>query len=320
MSEIWQACTRCKSPLESGDLRCAVCAEVVPFDSEQRVGTKVVVKIYRCTGCGAAIRYDPDRRAPTCSFCDAEVKVETVEDPVEQTQGYLPFTISYAQATTAVLKWLKSQGWFRPSDLGAKSQLASIHPLWWVAWIFDCKAKVSWASDSDAGAKRSRWAPHSGKARMQFDDILISASRGLTNKEVERIVPGYNLRVIEPAQDLAFATVEEFDVQRSQARRQITDSIEAIAARRVAENHVPGQKTRNTHVSVLLEGLHTRRLSFPVWVMSYRYNKKTYRVVVCGQDARLLDGDAPYSWKKILAVGLGIVAATLALGAIAANL
>ena len=73
------ACERCASPLEHGDLRCAVCALPAPH-----VAVPIEVpraRILRCTECNAAIAFDPAHQAPACAFCRA---VMTVEQPVDQ--------------------------------------------------------------------------------------------------------------------------------------------------------------------------------------------------------------------------------------------
>ena len=149
---------------------------------------------------------------------------------------------------------------------------------------------------------------------MSFDNILTSASRGLTDKEATRIGSGYDLQTVtDQPHGAENATLEQFDLQRSQARQQIIDSIESIAEYRIAEHHVPGSETRNGNASVLLKGLVTRRLSFPAWIMAYRYKERLYRVVICGQDGSEVIGDAPTSIWKVLLVILGC----LAVGAIA---
>jgi hypothetical protein len=308
-------CNRCKTKLAAEDLRCSICGQAAPVRS--RSAQQLVVQLLRCTGCGAALAYDPQHQAPSCSFCGSVVKVEQREDPMEQTEGYLPFTLSPDDARSALKNWLGSLGWFRPSDLRSSSRLEELKPLWWVAWVFDAEAMVSWAADSNAGAGRSSWAPHSGQADITFDDILVSASRGLTVAEVERIASGMNLATKRPEPELAepegaeHATIEQFDLQRSQARQQITSAIHSLAAQRVEQGHIPGSKFRNLNTSVVLRDLQTRRLSLPAYVLAYRYKESLYRVVICGQDARLVVGSAPYSLAKIVLVAGGCVVAVL---------
>ena len=291
-------CDGCESPLEPGDLRCSICGKAAPASRSAQQTT--VVTVLRCKGCGAAVAYDPKKQAPACAFCDSEFAVETIEDPMEQTQGYLPFTVRPDDAAAALKTWLGSLGWFRPSDLLSASKLTELKPLWWVAWVFDADAKITWAADSNYGSRRSSWAPHSGATKVQFERILASASRGLSSHEVNGITGGLQMHSVRDEPEGATdATIERFDVQRSQARRQVAAALDAMAEGHVRQHEIPGSKFRNVKVSVVVEGLVTHRLSLPAYVLAYRYKDQLYRVVICGQNVRYIVGKAPYSAVKI---------------------
>jgi hypothetical protein len=305
-------CARCDSPLEPGDLRCAICSAAAPrFDSSH--SENIAVTLLRCTGCGAAITYDADLQSPACSFCGEQLEVQTISDPMEQTEFYLPMTISRETARTAFLGWLATRGWFTPSDLSASSQLTEMKPLWWVAWIFDAEALVSWTADSNAGAGRSAWAPHAGQNAIAFDNILVSGSRGLMLHEVDAIAAGFDCSTGKdsPQGGDPHAMLERFDVPRSQARERVSAAIHTSAAARVQNHFVPGTRFRNLHISIVLRRLVTRRYALPAYVLAYRYRGQLYRVVICGQDARYMVGSSPFSYLKLLglvaAVGLGLL-------------
>lgn len=310
-------CERCETPLESGDLRCSICGQVAPADRPQ--AEKLTVQILRCKGCGAATAYDIEHQAPSCSFCDSVVEVETLEDPMEQTEGYLPFTVDRDEARKAMRHWLGTLGWFRPSDLKTAARLEQLKPLWWVGWVFDAESLVSWTADSNAGSRRSAWAPHAGQVDMTFDDILVSASRGLSEEEASAIGPGCSIGTIrETPEGADGGTIEQFDLQRSQARQQIISAIQNIAAGRVEAQHVPGSRFRKVSVSVVLRKQMTRRISLPAWVLAYRYKGRLYRMVICGQNASFVTGSAPYSIAKIiLVVSLAVLSALVIVGIVA---
>jgi hypothetical protein len=305
-------CARCSSPFEAGDLRCALCGEVVPAGAERDPPRgEVVSQVLRCTTCDASTRYDPAARGLACAFCGSVTAREEVSDPMEQARGWLPFLAGEAEAQAALRAWLATLGWFRPSDLLAEARVQDLQPLWWVGWVFDAHALVSWTADSNAGAGRSAWAPHSGQARLTFDDLVVSASRGLADKEVSALVESYDLGTCRPAPEgvpLEGATLEQFDVQRSQARARILARIDATAAETIERDHVPGSSVRKVRVRAMLRGFETRRVGFPAWVMAYRYKDQLFRVVLSGQDARCLRGRAPYSLARVLGA---IVAACL---------
>ena len=250
------------------------------------------------------------------------LRLELPADPPEETQLELPFTVDRTSAEGAYRGWLRGLGWFRPSDLGPASRLETMTPLWWVGWVFDAEATVTWAADSDADARRSEWAPHSGQTELRFDDVVVSASRGLAARETEWLIPTYDL---ETAQDAARepepgTSVERFDLPRSAARGRVGAFIEQLVSERLEREAIPGTRFRNVHAAVALRRLVTRRVAFPSYVLAYRYRGSVYRVVISGQDATCVIGTAPTSTAKILAVVIGGLAALALLVALIAAL
>lgn len=303
------ACPRCHSPTESGDLRCPVCALPLPRDTAQ--AGKVVAQILRCDGCGAALSYDVRVQAPKCAFCGSVAHLEESEDPLEEAEGYLPFRVDPQTARNSVKNWLGTLGFFRPSDLQSASSIDSLTPLWWVGWTFDVDTQVSWTADSEYGAGRSAWAPHSGQGRLQLQSSLVSASRGLEDWETAQLAVHFDLRTAQPQpHEMHGAMVERFDVQRSAARQRIGMALRKQAEAQ-AKQWVPGSRTRNVHVALLPTRLSTRRYAFPTYVMAYRYQDKVYRALVHGQNGNVCFGKAPYSWIKIIGVAAAVVLAIL---------
>lgn len=306
------SCSRCSSPLEREDLRCAVCALPTPRIESATGVDEAIARILRCNGCGAAVQYSAEAQAPKCDFCGSVMEIETPEDPVEQAEVFLDFTVSDAQAREALKAWLGSKGFFRPSDLQDRAAVDGLRPLWWVGWMFDAAAGVCWAADSDAGAGRSAWAPHSGRFEMRAENVVVPASVGLDAKECRALVPYYDLaRNSSAPQGHDGATVEQFTVQRSAARRIISGALAGVARSR-AKGYVPGSSVRNLHVSVLPSTLTSKHLAFPAFVLAYRYRDKLYRAVVHGQDASCVLGEAPIAWGKIVIIAV-IVLSMIAL-------
>lgn len=306
MSIVETLCQRCDTPLEHGDLRCCICGHAAP--SELAAPEQASVQILRCTGCGVAMAFDPEQQALSCSFCGSVVELETITDPMEQTEGYLPFTLSGDVAQKVLKQWLGSLGWFRPSDLKSASRLHELRPLWWVAWVFDADTRISWTADSNAGSRRSSWAPHAGQTNVRFSNILSSASRGISTEEAVAVSRGVDLNTCQATPvGNEHATLEQFDVPRSQARQRVYHTLQNLALHHVQQHEIPGSRYRNVQVATVVQGLVTKRLSLPAYVMVYRYRQKHYRVVISGQNAECLIGDAPYSKVKIALVGAAVV-------------
>lgn len=309
------ACSRCATPLEAGDLRCATCAQ--PASVQHDVPPAAVARVLRCESCGAAVAFSAEHKGTRCAFCGSVTHLEEPHDPIEAAEAFLPFATSPEAAVQAVRGWLGTLGFFRPSDLAKQATVDNIRPLFFAAWVFDADALVSWAADSDHGSRRSDWAPHAGQTRMRFDSILVSASRGLSAEEAAALTRGYDLRTArEKPEGPPDAIVERFDVQRSAARAIIARAVEATAIDRVSRGEVPGRRVRNCHVGIVLHGLVSRRYALPVYVLAYRYGDKVYRAVVHGQTPQIAFGDAPLSWRQIAGIVGAAVLIVLVIAAI----
>lgn len=309
------ACGRCQGALDPEDLRCALCGFAVPSTAGPvRVSQTARAEIVRCVTCGAAMAYDARVQAPACAFCGSVTRTERVDDPMEQAGHALAFTVDPARAREVLRAWLSGRGFFAPSDLASGSTVDQLRPLWWPAWIFSALADVWWTADSDHDARRSAWAPHTGRTSLHFEHLLVSASRGLSYEECARLAPGYDLRLAADAGSVLAAvppggTVERFDVQRSAARRRILDALTSMAGSQVGSRFVPGSRVRNVRVSLLLQSLTTRRFALPAYVLAYRYRGKLYRAVVHGQDERVVLGASPTSVWRVLGVAAAVLAA-----------
>jgi hypothetical protein len=265
-------------------------------------------RVVRCENCGASVEYSVEAKAPRCDYCGSVTRVETTTDPVEQAQAWLPFTVDPEAARAALMGFLGRGGFFRPSGLAQEAAVETLRPLWWPAWNFRAGVDVSWTADSDAGSRRSDWAPHAGRTRFEFDDIPVPASRGLKVKECEALAPHYQRGSAErEPRGPEGAHTERFEATRSGARRTVLDAVERLSRERLQQGVIPGRRFRNVHVAVALSSLHTTRLALPVYVLAYRYRDKPYRVLVHGQDARVVLGEAPISRWRVAAVVAGVL-------------
>lgn len=311
-------CTRCESPIEDGDLRCAICALPVPAPAASDAAARPVrAQVLRCVECGAAIAFSALAQAPHCGFCGALMKVEQPVDPIEAAQLRVPFEVDRGQAEASLRGWLGRRGFFAPKALRDEAVLESLTPLCWAGWIASADASIAWTADSDEGARRAAWAPHSGQVSLQFDAICVPATRGLDHEECHLLVPYYDLaKAVDVATPVipgeVPATIESFDAQRSAARATIQRAIEAMARTRV-ESYIPGRRFRNVHVACLLESQTTRRVALPAWVLAYRYRGAPYRAIVHGQRPEIVFGSSPQDWVKIAAVVLAVLAAIAAI-------
>ncbi|MFY1827436.1 zinc ribbon domain-containing protein [Myxococcus fulvus] len=305
-------CERCACELEVDDLRCPVCGLATP-EPPRKQAVVERARVVRCDSCGASVEYSVEARAPRCDYCGAVTHVEMTVDPVEQAQGWLPFSVEPSVAGEALSRFLGRKAFFRPSGLAEEAALESMRPMWWPAWVFKAGVEVSWTADSDAGSRRSDWAPHAGRTHLDFSNILVAASRGLKMDECDQLTPHYRFdEAVGEARGPEGASVERFEATRSGARRKVFQAVERLASEHVqSSGDIPGRRYRNVRVAVALSSLRTTRWALPVYVLAYRYRDKPYRVLVHGQDAEVVFGESPISAWRVLGVALALLAAIL---------
>ena len=89
--------------------------------------------------------------------------------------------------------------------------------------------------------------------------------------------------------------------------RDLVDAARPRTQRSRCSGDVPGDTQRNLRVKNVITDVRWKHILLPLWSVQYRFNKKTYTVLVNGQTGRVV-GDAPYSWIKILLFILSIAA------------
>ncbi len=80
--------------------------------------------------------------------------------------------------------------------------------------------------------------------------------------------------------------------------------------RELCRRDIGGDHQRLDVVRVQHVGVTYKHVLLPLWLASYRYQDKSYRVLVNGLTGQV-QGDRPYSWVKIAALILSILAAIL---------
>jgi hypothetical protein len=154
---------------------------------------------------------------------------------------------------------------------------------------------------------RTVWTPVSGEVQHFFDDVCVCASKSLPPRYAATLTPK-ELKGLEEfkSEYLSGFTTERYTVgpkEGFETAKQIMDGvIRGLCVRDIGGNHQRLDTVETQHLGVTF-----KHILLPVWLASYRYRDKTYRVLVNGQTGHVL-GDRPYSWAKILALVLTILA------------
>jgi DNA-directed RNA polymerase subunit RPC12/RpoP len=285
----------------------------------------------RCDNCHATVQFQGALTAQRCPYCAQSMAREGVHESTQRlaVDGIVPFQIDDAKARANLAQWVKSR-WFLPSVLARKGINAAFQGVYLPFFTFDALTANRYrgmrgehyyvtvgTGKNRRTERRTRWYPASGSFRRFFDDVLESAGSGLPADELAALAP-WPLAGLKPWAPEYLAGYFARTYERSlpdcfaDARSQVERELDLEVRRRIG-----GDVQRVLSIDTDWSALTYKHVLLPVWMASYRWKSKTYRVVVNAATGEV-QGERPWSWLKIALLVLllgGVVAAAAAVAA-----
>jgi hypothetical protein len=285
-------------------------------------------RVVDCPACGAQSRFEGHVVGDRCAFCAGPLLLDQARlERLIKPQALVPFSLNPKAAQAVFARWVASR-WFAPNALKRTvDEPDGIHGVYTPWWTYDARTLTTYRGergtnrrvmvterDPQRGVVQTPrtvtdWNPAQGLVDLPFDDILVSASPSIP-AHLARVLDRWQLdRLLPPADEaLAGFTVEIYrtalDAGFEDARARMAPAIEAAIRRDIGGDaqRIHGQQT-------VVEDIRFKHLLLPVWIGSYRFGGKAYRMVVNGQTGEV-EGDRPYSvWK----IGLAVLAVVVLL-------
>ncbi|HEV3316774.1 MAG TPA: hypothetical protein VG488_07405 [Candidatus Angelobacter sp.] len=281
-----------------------------------------------CSGCGAVVAFHPPEVAGMCSFCGAAIVAEPkAADPLIAPDGVLPVKVPKTLAQKEVQQWLASR-WFAPNALKKLAHQEGIGGVYLPFWSYDSDTdsryrgergehyyETEWYTDSDGKqqsrqVQHTRWYPAAGRVARHFDDVLIAATRSVSEVRLNKLQP-WDLKALCPYEP---AYLAGFKAQRYQvelpagfetAKHVMEQTIQSDVRRDIG-----GDEQRILSVDTDYSNVMFRHLLLPVWLGAYKFQNKVYQVMVNARSGEV-QGERPYSTAKILSLILFIIALIL---------
>ncbi len=275
-----------------------------------------------CDSCGATVMFIGSLVSSECAFCGQPVQVDAAKQVEEilPVDGVLPFQVKREKAREYLRKWVKSR-WFAPNEFKRAGVGGKFGGVYLPFWTYDSLTfshyvgqrgehyYVSTGSGKHKSTqRRTRWYPASGSFQRFFDDVLVVGTASLSTKLLRKLEP-WPLRLCQPYDQRLIAgfLARKYDVELEQGFREakvlIDEAIRAEVRRRI------GGDTQRIHsVNSRYDAITFKHLLLPVWSLGYRYQQKTYQMVINAVTGEV-QGTRPWSaWKITLAAlgGLGI--------------
>ena len=288
----------------------------------------------QCEGCGA--QSVVAGQASRCPFCGSPVVLATVElGEIFTPDSLLPFKLDARAAKASYQAWVGAL-WFAPNDLKKLAAQHGMDGVYLPYWAYDSRTTTRYTGErgehyyvsesyTDSEGKQqtrqvqhTRWYPARGTVEHDFRDVLVCGSRSLPDKMIEALEPWDmpDLRAYDAGYLSGFAA-ERYKIGLEDgfktAELKMTPEIRAMI-----ERDIGGDVQRIGDMSIGHAAVRFKHLLLPLWISSFRYREKTFRVVINARTGEVA-GERPWSVAKIVAavvlavmVILGIVWLTYA--------
>jgi DNA-directed RNA polymerase subunit RPC12/RpoP len=291
----------------------------------------------RCPGCGAMVLLEDNVETQSCPFCATHLEnvPRTQAAAMICPESLLPFKVSQREGIAAFNGWIGSR-WFAPNDLKRLANLGQLSGVYMPFWTYDSMTysqytgmrgddywETEYYTDSEGHrqsrqVRRTRWTYVSGEVDHFFDDVLVCASKSLPRPSVDALEP-WDLQGLTgfKADYLAGFKTERYVVSLGEgfgtAQQIMEGTIRMLVARDIGGDHQQINGLHTQHVGVTY-----KHILLPLWLAVYRYQGKTYRILVNARTGEVT-GDRPYSWIKITLAVLAALIVVIVIAVIAAN-
>ncbi len=279
-----------------------------------------------CETCGARIVVEEHLKTAQCPYCDSPSVVERPPAPDRPAPVFvLGFVVDRERAMRLAKRWLQTRGVFARSGLG-QAVPRNVRGVYVPSYLYGAAARSRYVAEigenytetetyttTNSKGKtvtrtrtvtKTEWRHLTGRHETWLQDVVVTASRGISNEELERIEP-FDLRALRrytPAALSGWIAEEPSRTRGECLRLAHNESLEEIG--RDLDAFMPGDKHRNLRYETVLDDEISDPVLFPVWIFAVRYDpeRPPVRILINGQTARIA-GRAPYSPVKI-AIGV----------------
>ena len=326
-------CPKCGGRLRfdpgNQDLRCDSCGfaqavaatpahspeMVLDFSLPTRKGQNwaVAERLFTCQQCGGRTVLPAGQSSSTCPFCGAAALVAAPDDAeLIPPQAVIPMRQTAVGIGERVKTWF-GRDFFAPDDLTKLARDSRLSPVYVPFWRFSQTLTLTWRAQT-AQSHEQNWKWQDGETTFFYDDFLQSGSRKLPADLLSSIGPFDLAQLVNYQPEfLAGWPAGTYDVSLAQASLDARAAIVQDASKKLWSKALPGH-----HIATLQvlrpehSGQTFQLVLLPVWVGTYKYRGRTFRVLANGQTGKV-SGDRPADQTKVILLILMVLAALIPL-------
>lgn len=260
-----------------------------------------------CESCGAVALLDPGHLSSRCSYCGSNQLIDSPEaSELVEPHAIGLVSVDARAARRQVKEWLGS-GLLAPDNLLRDADGFDLRLAYYPFWTFDEIFELPWSCEVNQGnSKNPHWVPVSGSEFELYDDVLVPGLSILEQAEIEALAPFHLKEVVEfKPEHLAGWPALGYDRSLSDASLLAREKVSRLVRQRLSVSIEPGRDKRAIRsASGRWSGGTFKNLLLPLWVGTYRFHGKTYRLLVNGQTGRVA-GNKPRDELKVAMFAIG---------------
>ncbi len=280
----------------------------------------------RCSSCGADVIFQGTLTSSQCPYCASPLQRDNIHDSVSRlpVDGVLPFLVPQTQAAANLRNWVKSL-WWAPNEFLKQGANGKFNGVYMPYFTYDAATQTRFSGqrgdtyfvtvgegNNRRTEQRIRWSYREGAFNRFFDDVMMIAATKQHLDLVEALEPWPLDQLMSFTPEvLAGFFSRTYDVELEDGFRGARQRMEAALSLEVRQRiggdvqQVDSQQTNYSAVTF-------KHILLPVWLLAYRYQNKTYQVMMNAATGGV-SGQRPYSWVKITfaAMLIAIVVATI---------
>jgi len=296
-------------------------------------------RVIHCESCGAETVLDENATSQFCAFCGSSHIVKIEESPGIVPESLIPFKVSREAALEKFKKWINKR-FFAPNALKKEYQNQKLSGIYVPCWTYDSQTYSTYTAEAGTYyyVTENHWVEENGKRKMVtrqvrkirwrfvsgtheefFDDVLVNASKKVDESLMSKLEPFHLKELVHYKPEyLSGFLAERYSIGLKEgwdkAKNIIRDSIRSSITGKIAADEV-----RNLCVNTMHSNVKYKHILLPIWMSAYTYRGKVYNYMVNGETGEV-QGKAPVSPLKVIAVILGVIAAIVLIGLIASNM
>ena len=262
-----------------------------------------------CQQCSATTIFPVGQTSAECPFCGSTVLIAAREDvEILPPQAVIPMALEADEVKKTMRKWLGA-GFFAPDDLAKLARGGNLRPAYVPFWVFEATLTGKWQAYVAEGSGRYKnWVWQTGEHIFFFADELQPGTKVMPADLLAKAEPFDFEKLVEYKPEyLAGWPAATYDVPLAQASLNAREKMAAKAKKQLLYKAAPGKPVRDLQVTTSdIGGVTYKQVLLPLWIASYAYLGKSYRVLINGQTGKVA-GDKPIDSVKASLVILGAV-------------